>query len=650
MRNGFCRKLLVAVFLGASLTCAHGQELVFDWGIKYYPSPVVGVVPLLRLVSAPDYSNPLQLNFDNGNNVGILLRNPSSPLDGDDPTSNVWENRNSLAQVLAWLDAHDLRLDYVFADFEFHLSTAVDPLIRRQENLQANNANLEAVIDMVRSHPNQNIAKARIGNFDYFAGAQMLSEPFPQTADRAIVDAFYRTAQVNGNRVMNVSMPDMYPVDYHKTHAIGVRWNAWGEYSAPNIHSALFWAPLENLSTAKRNLPAGDQLIPWISTFVSYGQTDYPVDLADRPTPSDYKALLQHARLRGADGYYTWEDAGAPIDLVQTYANWHQLDWFFNLPGDAIVLNVNTNKTTGLEWSGFRRRDRVLVLASNLSGASAVVPLQPASAGLPATTPVLANNSHLQLQYLVTKPMDQNFEGYPPYVAVGNYSFGSNAQDWEFRPGPIGSANESMALTRRNAAAWKTTWFEMATPAFLSTDRVVYSAKMFSGQGSNASVVAGSGFGPCSISAGLRNNPAGFPNDDHQGVSLVFVANRNVLRVERNLTGGQLKFQSVDTNLIAANTWYEVQLVVTNPAAGGTGRIFIRDMSVGGEFIPVELDDLSQAGTQSTLEIPLYFDDLYLKPSTFNGWEVWGQNSTVHFDDFHATIYPYVEQFSGPAL
>lgn len=625
-------------------------DLIFDWGIRYHPTPVAGITPIVRAVDDPatavptDYTNPLQVSYTNGEPVGFILRNPSAPIDGADPGPNAWEDRDTLAKVLTWIDAHGVRLDYVFADFELHVSTASDPQQRLQENMAANNANLQAVIDQVHGHANPKINNARIGNFNHYAGSQMLAQPFLIGVDRTPVDTFYRTAHYNNVRAMTVSMPDIYPMDYHKTHAVGSPWNEWGAFSSPNVRSALLWAPLENISNAKRHLPAGDLLIPWVSTFVPWNQD--PVAAADRPTAADYRALLQHARLRGADGYYTWEDSTAPIDLVQTKANWHDLNWFFALPGSSTVLNTDTNKTTGLEWSGVRRGGRSLVLATNTSGATANVPFTPAATGLPSHSPVLANNSHSLLQYLVTPALDEDFESYPPYVAVGTFDFGSNAQDWEMRPGPAG--NSTLSLARKNAAAWKTTWFELATPAFQANDRVVYSTKLYSGE-RNAGTVAGSGFGPCFVDQGLRSNPANVPNADKQGVFVEFVGNTNTMRVQLNMTGGPVMFVANDANLLAANTWYEVQLVVKDAANGGLGQIFVRNLSQNGSFVSVDFDDATQAGTQHVTEIPLFFADPYLKPTQFNGWEVYGYNSTVYFDDFRARLYPQVEQYSGAA-
>ena len=104
--------------------------------------------------------------------------------------------------------------------------------------------------------------------------------------------------------IENVAMPLLYPYTAYGNHF--TRSDLFGTNLCVSIEHALFWAPLERFSTAARDLPTGHKLIPWVGGLVDNGPS-YP---APHPTKEDCRALLQHARLRGAEGYYTWRYAG----------------------------------------------------------------------------------------------------------------------------------------------------------------------------------------------------------------------------------------------------------------------------------------------------------------------------------------------------
>ena len=124
---------------------------------------------------------------------------------------------------------------------------------------------------------------------------------------------------------MNVAMPNAYIYSSYITLADSTSvwgsadwWNpAWdssyltpnqqaaigGSYLCPNQRAAMFYGPLELVSLAARSLPAGDQLIPYVSDFLPNGGT---VLAGQYPTEADYEALVMHFRLRGAAGIYTF--------------------------------------------------------------------------------------------------------------------------------------------------------------------------------------------------------------------------------------------------------------------------------------------------------------------------------------------------------
>ena len=137
----------------------------------------------------------------------------------------------------------------------------------------------------------------RAGNYNYFPGEYNGSMPCESQADRtndpygADLNEIYLTSG------LDIAMPSCYPYEFHECHIIP------GQYggSSPNTRSALFWAPIERLSVAKRDLPAGHMLMPGITPFVAWEGYE-----ATPPPPADVEALTQHLRLRGADAFQRW--------------------------------------------------------------------------------------------------------------------------------------------------------------------------------------------------------------------------------------------------------------------------------------------------------------------------------------------------------
>jgi hypothetical protein len=237
----------------------------------------------------------------------------------------------------------------------------------------------------------------RAGNYNYFPGEYDGSVPYESQADRtndsygADLNEIYLTSG------LDVAMPSCYPYEYHERHALP------GQYggSSPNKRSALFWAPLERLSVAKRGLPAEHMLMPWIAPFIAHDGYEAPP-----PTMADVAALTQHFRLRGADAFYGYSPGADdhPDFDGESYrqfvlAVWNRLDQDFEGPDDVEVLNLETNKTEGVEWSGILKGDRVVILASNLGVEDPAVIVMPDIAGLPATISVPLNEHVLHRFY-----------------------------------------------------------------------------------------------------------------------------------------------------------------------------------------------------------------------------------------------------------
>jgi hypothetical protein len=239
----------------------------------------------------------------------------------------------------------------------------------------------------------------RAGNYNYFAGEYDGSLPYESQADRTSdyyggdLNEIYLTSG------LDVAMPSCYPYEYHERHTLP------GQYggSSPNKRSALFWAPLERLSVAKRNLPAGHMLMPWVAPFIAWDGYEAPP-----PPMADVSRLTWHFRLRGADAFYSYSPGADdhPDFTGESYRQyvlsvWQRLDGDFAGPDEVEVLNLETNKTGGVEWSGIRNGDRVVILASNLGAQDPAVIEMPDIEGVPATISVPLNE-HVLLRFSAT--------------------------------------------------------------------------------------------------------------------------------------------------------------------------------------------------------------------------------------------------------
>jgi hypothetical protein len=334
--------------------------------------------------------------LDSNRPVGIMLRDKENPLTGTlDPMT--------LAKTMNFLCGRtNGRLNYVFMDFEPNYTTGVI-------------ASAKEVVRQVRAHVDSRINQAFCGNYDDFKCTSTAWEPYPAPNLASTISNAYTEAG------LNVSMPALYPWSMYMDHANRDRWgspytyyNSWWDelwkknpqtgYATPELispseRSALFWAPLEKLSQAKKALPEGHELIPWINNY--WQSTSQFVTTA--PTKEDNAASLMHYRLRGVDGYYvfiTGSDGVSPEYTNAEYRSdmldvWESLNWLFDGVDKAgmHILNLETNKSSGFEWSSVQTNKGVAVILSNLGSSGTTFSFQTlVNAGMnPAYINVLNN-------------------------------------------------------------------------------------------------------------------------------------------------------------------------------------------------------------------------------------------------------------------
>ena len=329
---------------------------------------------------------------DAGAPVSILIRNRNCPFPYD--TQGRPTAPDALRHALDALP----KLDYLFMDLEGD-----------HEKIEQN---IHEIIRMVRTHPNPRISNAFIGNYDDFPGLRDEGQIYPQNRDRTSYynSGFDRNALYNSG--LTVAMPAAYPYESFSMHtAPGAQQGV--QNTSPNDRAAMLWAPVERVSDAKRNLPAGHRLVPWVSNYIKYNRPD-PNDMyhAAPPPAEDARALIQHLRLRGANGYvlFTSDDAqtnhpGLSYNQYRALAlnAWSSIDSSFDDEAETQILNLGTDKHSGIVWSGVRSGGKVTILVSNLSGNSSPTVIRlPAIEGLPETTDPVPNGTHRLFVYEVS--------------------------------------------------------------------------------------------------------------------------------------------------------------------------------------------------------------------------------------------------------
>lgn len=600
---------------------------------------------------------------------------------------------NDITATINWFTAQNYPIDYVFADFEGGGGTSADW------------NNVADLINQLRATTVG--AETAVGNFDWFPGNINLGADYPGFADRRLYNSYYLSTAANGMAGLTVAMPVGYLLQAYAIHADdSYSWgpNWWtlsglppsdvsyltynqqaaigAAYLSPNERAGMFYGPLEQVSLAKRNLPSGQQLIPWVSAYQE--KAGLPaLQPAQVPTQTDSEALLEHVRLRGADGFFAFGDDGTAA-YTGTYSDgttfkvaslhaysadmastWHSLDWFFALPTQVGTitadrpLNLLTFKNTGgtwndpqgrnggIEWSGYQRGNRVLALISNLgNGRQAATGNGTGNQGnwqsvfralgpdLPATSPVVPPGSHLVVQYLVN-PAQATFNGYSVGTVLGA------AQGWHTSSANfvVGTANGSgdggsnvVAIARANSTAWLAN-SSTANPGGIgatANDAMTYSFRVFTGWSGSGSAafapIVGSG---SSVPAASQFN----------GPTLwVF-------------TGGSQNYWAFGSNFVSggpyhsvnftptSNTWYEVQMVV-DPSSD-TVTVFARNLTTGtGSPTLLKFADTRTQANGLLTTLPANLIGGQESPSLYDGFEISG-SAGAQFDDMQAQLYSY---------
>lgn len=304
-----------------------------------------------------------------------------------------WRDETSPAPTttLATFLSQVTKLDYVMADLE-------------GSDVASHNAWL---ISTVRSAISANVKNAFIGNYGQMPGTYDASVWSVNGRDTTARDTRYHAAGPNGSAGLQIAMPIAYPYSYYTYH---VSSSIQGANVCPNARSAYFWAPLEHVSTAARALPSGHKLIPWIVDFNDFlNQTTlmpYIVPVNQFPTVADNESSVQHYRLRGADGYYVWAygNVKKPMPQAHNYnvawqnytggrdyedkmrLAWNALDTAIDATKVNSILNLGTNKVSGVQWSGVRSGNSIKLLVSNLNTTAQTANIQTdANAQVPKT-------------------------------------------------------------------------------------------------------------------------------------------------------------------------------------------------------------------------------------------------------------------------
>lgn len=334
--------------------------------------------------------------------IALMIRNRNCPFPY--AAGNQVTTPDALPQALEALP----KLDYVLMDLEEW----------GQQGSAWMQANAAEITRLVRTHSNPRSSDAFIGNYSDWPGVRDEAMIWPGKRDRTN----YRSGQDDRwdrdrfyHDHFNVAMPNAYPYEVYSRHS---EERLQRGNHTPNDRAAIFWAPIERVSAAARNLPRGHKLIPWISNYVDFnGHEEYYH--APAPSWEDLEAMVQHYRLRGSTSYYIWTpNQGATHHPTLDHDSfselaieaWRMLDPLFEDAGRVEFLNLETDKQSGLQWSAARAGSTVWVLVSNLHHELEQSAALPLIEGLPTTTPAVAPGEHLLLSYEVD-PAVRDFNG-----------------------------------------------------------------------------------------------------------------------------------------------------------------------------------------------------------------------------------------------
>lgn len=386
----------------------------------YSPAPNAGAWPHTQLVyhpeghgESPEHSVSMRALYDRLQReerpTNVLLNGPNTfpTIDpGDNPNLICPEGRrcypNAIQETLDTLSADQVSLNYVFTDYEAFSADFSSGNALNAEPL------LHEVTRLVRTHPSNSVNGAKIGSYDLYPATATpwweTSGDLAPTHHERFGGAYDRLSKrPDGSAGFNVAMPSLYPYELYALH------------NTPTHEAALFYGPLAKLTHIRQTLDTvtndqgnlayeGHQLIPFLGDYVV--NTDLP-----GVVPPDYealrannRALSQHIRLRGADGFVSYgatllrascsggnasadfdasicsrpdlqaEEGGFSVARADTAFTeymteaWSELDGFYNQTGGAFLHLSNEDKQSGVFWSaGLKDRSAAMVV-SNLSG------------------------------------------------------------------------------------------------------------------------------------------------------------------------------------------------------------------------------------------------------------------------------------------
>jgi len=322
--------------------------------------------------------------------VAVLFRERNCPYPfaaNGQPTSP--------GQVRAMLDSVS-RLDYLLMDLEAIGGGTDQDVIR----------NVEEIVRLVRSHRNPNVSNAFIGNYNDWPGKTDIARIWPTKRSRTKVGGRWDRNQFYHDN-FNVAMPVAYPYETYSRHSDA---NIQKGPTTPNDRAATFWAPIERVSAAARELPPGHLMIPWVSNYVEYDSGE-KVYNAPPPPRKDLEAFIRHIRLRGAHSYMVWtsdkDQTDHPTIDRRAYKSlamnaWKSLDPAFPEGETPTPLNLDTDKSSGMVWSGVVAGGRAWVLVSNLGNGAGSVTL-PDLPGLPRQSPSIPAGSHRLFRWPISE-------------------------------------------------------------------------------------------------------------------------------------------------------------------------------------------------------------------------------------------------------
>ena len=310
--------LLLAIILivnGFQTAAAQNDSLIFDRFVEStddldsgYASETIPL-PIIRTsdVQIPTQQDLLtwhELNF-NRLPTGIALPHEARPGNPDKPD--------------LFLDTLDQLSDESSPKIDFVLSVVEGA---------GHKATIQEVIDLVNQFQNPHQNEIRIGAYAQYPGPIEISQRWPFLEDRTSDSTFYLTSG------LSIANPHCYPYMTYSTHNgpafnIPLGQGQFEDRRSPTKRSALFWAPIEKLTTARKHLPKDHLLIPYVNGFVIHPDLDSYA--APVPTRADLLASIKHMRLRGADGYrrtFKFLDSPDLLDNTDTGETTQPLHWW----------------------------------------------------------------------------------------------------------------------------------------------------------------------------------------------------------------------------------------------------------------------------------------------------------------------------------